>query len=83
MNTVEKRREEILEEAKGAPLEIDYQVTEEAPILTVEAKERAEAELNKIHKIISSYSGVEIIKARLAFKSYTVTPNMRVKKLYT
>lgn len=45
---------------------------------------RSETKLKELHQIISPYlTGVEIIKARLAFKSYSVVKNNQYKILYT
>jgi hypothetical protein len=56
---------------------------------TLELKEiivgsRSKIKLKELHQIISPYiKGVEIIKARLAFKSYSVVINNKYKPLYT
>ena len=45
---------------------------------------RNERKLKELHQIISPHiKGVEILHARLAFKSYSVVPNNRYKRLYT
>ncbi|MDV7341007.1 Mu transposase C-terminal domain-containing protein [Terasakiella sp. A23] len=49
LKRLDDKRAEVIAESQR-PLEIEYQETEQAPILTLDAQERAEAELAKMQK---------------------------------
>jgi len=50
LNLVDKKREEILEEAKGLPLEVEYQPMEQAPALTEYDRQVGDEAFAKLEK---------------------------------
>ncbi|NVJ90845.1 MAG: transposase [Methylocystaceae bacterium] len=64
LNLVEKKREEILEEAAGTPLEIKYQVMEQAPALTQYDHQIADEAFAKLEKRNEPKAEREIIPGK-------------------
>jgi putative transposase len=64
LNLVEKKREEILEEAAGTPLEIEYQVMEQAPALTQYDHQIADEAFAKLEKRNEPKAEREIIPGK-------------------